>query len=294
MLHTASIDERPERAVGGVEPAISALQREGRDALDAREPSGQHHPLETGHGREPEGMAVGRPDEERVCLLLNVLVRVDGRTDDCLAAADASQTVERAEGIGEVQQHAGAEHQIEHTDTLRRQVVDVAEEAFDSRSASLNRKAECAAMVFVGWRSLAVRLAQRRARIVIDPIRELGRRDLGPTSFELEGKEPVTGSHVEHRSPIEARGQAVVLDDLREVILARRDDAVPEIDRVIPLVIRYSAPDLLRRKCRAVDGHVPNAILAFLSGFRLMLGVFSHLPGLLPELFRTPDRLRIF
>jgi hypothetical protein len=97
---------------------------------------------------------------------------------------------------------------------------------------------ECAVQIaligLVGAVALEARL-QDAAAVVRAPLRQLGgdhaRR---PAPLELEREEPVCRPDVEDRLAGQVVGEAVVREQGPVVVLARRDDAVAEVDRVVP------------------------------------------------------------
>ena len=139
--------------------------------------------------------------------------------------------------VGEVVEDAEEEDDVKLAERLGR---DVAEQldvpGLDLRAQRPMRDVE-------GLAASPAALAPRR-RI---PAGRVDRDDpRGPAALGLEREEPVPRADVEHRKTVQARGQAQLAQLLGRPVLAGRDDAVAEVDRVKPAQLVDRCLQLLR------------------------------------------------
>ena len=195
-----------------VEAAVDALEAKLRDQLDAPEASGERPLLEARDVRLPEGLAFGAPDEARPgpSAPTPPAVGIDRRGDDRLLDGHAADRIQRTQWIGDVDQHASAEHEIEESDGVGREVVHVAVLLLHARPSCRDRKVE-APWRYSSFESVDVRaielLFQDAAAVVRAPLRELcGHDALRTAALQLEREEAVRGPTSKAVLPVRSSG----------------------------------------------------------------------------------------
>src|SRR3954451_15735583 len=131
---------------------------ESRDPFTSRETGGADHLLEADDRREPERLAIRLTDEQRSGFGGGVWSGVYPGTDNRVALADLAHRIKGPKRVGQMQQDAGTEHQVVHPDALRREIVDVAEQAVEPRAPGLYGEAERAPVIGLGRIAEAVEL----------------------------------------------------------------------------------------------------------------------------------------
>src|SRR5262245_24704883 len=168
------------------------------------------------------------PDHQRQRAIR--LVRSDDRRNDRLLFRHAGDPPERSEWVGEMDQQATTEHQIELADRLWRDIVDI-DMLFDHLGAQrllgdLERLKHILSTGVGGWAAWV-----HWAEIMIAPFRQFRCGDLCSAPLELEGKESARSANIEHTLAGQIAWKTVAVQIGPVIVLPRRHDSISKVYR---------------------------------------------------------------